>query len=92
MSERRRSTASKRGKGRKAFKVLRSNRVQKSRTDFSRLDAMGDEDIAAQIAQDPDVAREFTEKMARDARWIVLAAAAHDLFVQPARSRWTPAA
>jgi uncharacterized protein (DUF4415 family) len=71
MSEKRRSTAIKRGKARKALKRVRTSRGPESRTDFARLDAMSDRDIAAQIAADPDVAPEFTDEMARDARWVV---------------------
>jgi uncharacterized protein (DUF4415 family) len=71
MSEKRRSTVSKRGKPRKALKMTRLGRAPKSRTDFARLDAMSGIDIAAQIAADPDVAPEFTKEMARDARWVV---------------------
>ncbi len=33
-----------------------------SRTDWARVDAMTDEDIARQIAEDPDVAPEWTEE------------------------------
>jgi uncharacterized protein (DUF4415 family) len=73
MSEKRRSTPSERGKARKAFKVVRVGPQSRRRTDFARLDAMSDEDIAAQIAADPDVAPEFTEEMAREARWAVRA-------------------
>ena len=69
MSGKRRSTASKRGKRTRGFKVIRAGRAPASRTDLARLDAMTDEDIARQIAEDPDVAPEFTEEMARRAFW-----------------------
>lgn len=37
-------------------------------TDWARVDAMTDEDIARQIAEDPDVAPEWTEEAAAQAR------------------------
>lgn len=41
------------------------------RTDFARLDATTDEDIARQIAEDPDTAPEFTEAMMENAEWVM---------------------
>jgi uncharacterized protein (DUF4415 family) len=41
------------------------------RTDFARLDATTDEDIARQIAEDPDTAPEFTDAMMENAEWVM---------------------
>ena len=40
------------------------------RTDFARLDAMTDEDIAAQVAADPDAPPLLDEEMLDRARWV----------------------
>lgn len=42
----------------------------KNSTDWARVDAMTDEDIAAQIADDPDVAPECDAAWFRRARWV----------------------
>lgn len=40
-------------------------RARKGRTDWKRIDAMTDEDIARQIAEDPDVAPDMSEALER---------------------------
>jgi putative transcriptional regulator len=40
-------------------------RARKENTDWRRIDAMTDEDIARQIAEDPDVAPDMSEALAR---------------------------
>ncbi|HEY0971252.1 MAG TPA: BrnA antitoxin family protein [Gemmatimonadales bacterium] len=40
------------------------------RTDFARLDAMTDEDIAAQVAADPDAPPLLDDEMLARARWV----------------------
>jgi putative transcriptional regulator len=40
-------------------------RARKERTDLARIDAMTDEDIARQIAEDPDVAPDMAEALER---------------------------
>jgi putative transcriptional regulator len=40
-------------------------RARKEKTDWRRIDAMTDEDIARQIAEDPDVAPDMSEALAR---------------------------
>jgi putative transcriptional regulator len=40
-------------------------RAAKEKTDWQRIDAMTDEDIARQIAEDPDVAPDMTEALER---------------------------
>lgn len=41
-----------------------------SRTDFARLDAMTDEDIARAVADDPDAAPIFTDEMLARSKWV----------------------
>jgi putative transcriptional regulator len=40
-------------------------KARKEKTDWQRIDAMTDEDIARQIAEDPDVAPDMSEALAR---------------------------
>jgi uncharacterized protein (DUF4415 family) len=40
------------------------------RTDWARVDAKTDEDIARDITKDPDAAPEFTDEMFAAARWV----------------------
>jgi putative transcriptional regulator len=40
-------------------------RARKGQTDWERIDAMSDEDIARQIAEDPDVAPDMSEALER---------------------------
>jgi putative transcriptional regulator len=40
-------------------------RARSAKTDWKRIDAMTDEDIARQIAEDPDVAPDMSEALAR---------------------------
>ena len=40
-------------------------RARKEKTDWQRIDAMTDEDIARQIAEDPDVAPDMSEALER---------------------------
>ncbi len=47
---------------RKSFEEAMSS---PSKTDWARIDAMTDEDIARQIAEDPDVAPDMSEALAR---------------------------
>jgi putative transcriptional regulator len=42
-----------------------SARAQREKTDWPRVDAMTDEDIARQIAEDPDVAPDMSEALER---------------------------
>ena len=48
----------------------RSSTPVHSDTDFDRLDRMTEADIARQIAEDEDVAPEFTDEMIAQARWV----------------------
>jgi uncharacterized protein (DUF4415 family) len=43
---------------------------KKSRSDWARLDATTDDDIARQIASDPDTAPEFSDEMIHRAHWV----------------------
>jgi putative transcriptional regulator len=43
----------------------RARARQKEKADWQRIDAMTDEDIARQIAEDPDVAPDMSEALAR---------------------------
>jgi hypothetical protein len=51
--------------------ALRRAREWATPENLARLDAMTDEDIAAQIAADPDVAPELTEEWFENARLVI---------------------
>jgi hypothetical protein len=51
--------------------ALRLAREWATPENLARLDAMTDEDIAAQIAADPDVAPELTEEWFENARLVI---------------------
>ena len=58
----------------KRKKAAVSRREPATRTrggsDWARVDAKTDEDIARDIARDPDAAPEFTDQMFAEARWV----------------------
>lgn len=60
----------------------------RERADHARLDAMTDEDIQRQIAQDPDVTPEWTDEMFARARVVPPVVAAPGLLVDEDVVRW----
>lgn len=65
------ATKKKRSSKRRTGAPPRSARRRKGLTDWARVDATTDEDIARDIASDPDAAPEFTDEMFAAAQWVI---------------------
>jgi uncharacterized protein (DUF4415 family) len=70
MRKRGHATAKRRNEKGSAGSPRKSRRRTAGGTDWARVDAKTDEDIARDIANDPDAAPEFTDEMFAQARWV----------------------